>query len=62
MLLAQSHQSSETGTRDRALLLFLYNTSTCVGEGFAVRAGDVSVERLTQFAAMATGRDRLRPL
>lgn len=54
---------SRTGERDRALLLFLYNTGARVSEALAVRGCDLRLERPRQVRLLGKGRkERICPL
>jgi site-specific recombinase XerD len=62
-LLATPDQSTSAGRRDRALVLFLYNTGARVQELTGVRAGDLSLDRPLQVLLRGKGRkERLCPL
>lgn len=55
--------TSETAHRDRALLLFLYNTGVRVGEALHVRPRDLQLERPRQVRIYGKGgKERICPL
>jgi site-specific recombinase XerD len=63
LLLAQPDLRSASGARDRALLLFLYNTGARVGEALSVRPQDLDLSRPAQVRLRGKGgKDRLTPL
>jgi integrase/recombinase XerD len=62
-LIAQPDPTTTSGTRDRALLLFLYNTGARVSEALAVRLGDLRLARPAQVRLHGKGsKDRTCPL
>ena len=64
-MIAQTHATrpTPTSTRDRALLLFLYNTGARVGEALAVRSRDLRLDRPRQVRLHGKGnKDRLCPI
>jgi integrase/recombinase XerD len=62
-VLARIDRGSPRGSRDHALLLFLYNTGARVGEALAVRPTDLQLVRPFQVRLHGKGRkDRLCPL
>jgi site-specific recombinase XerD len=62
-LIAQPDPTTATGTRDLALLLFLYNTGARVSEALLVRLEDLHLARPRQVRLHGKGgKDRLCPL
>jgi integrase/recombinase XerD len=62
-LIAQPDSTTASGARDRALLLFLYNTGARVSEALAVRLADLHLARPAQVRLHGKGnKDRLCPL
>lgn len=62
-LIAQPDPAAASGARDRALLLFLYNTGARVSEALAVRPADLRLARPPQVRLHGKGnKDRLCPL
>jgi integrase/recombinase XerD len=62
-VIAAVDSRSPCGKRDRALLLFLYNTGARVSEALALRPRDLSLERPRQVRLFGKGRkERLCPL
>jgi len=63
VVLAQIDAASPAGARDRALLLFLYNTGARVAEALAVRPRDLQLERPRLVRVHGKGnRDRTCPI
>jgi site-specific recombinase XerD len=63
MLLSQPDRCTPAGARDHALLLFLYNTGTRVGEALAVRPEDLRLLRPRHVRLLGKGRkERICPL
>lgn len=63
LILKQPDLRTETGVRDHALLLFLYNTGARVSEALGVRIEDLSLHRPQQVRLHGKGsRDRFCPL
>jgi site-specific recombinase XerD len=63
LILKQPDLRSEAGTRDYALLLFLYNTGARVSEALTVRVQDLSLQRPQQVRLHGKGsKDRFCPL
>lgn len=62
-ILKQPDRRSALGLRDRALLLFIYNTGARVSEALAVRLRDLSLSRPRQVRLYGKGKkERLCPL
>jgi integrase/recombinase XerD len=62
-VIAAVDRRSRNGERDRALLLFLYNTGARVSEALAVRGCDLRLERPRQVRLLGKGRkERICPL
>ncbi|MFJ1261021.1 tyrosine-type recombinase/integrase, partial [Cupriavidus sp. CuC1] len=62
-ILEQPNRSTSLGSRDYALLLFLYNTGARVSEALAVRCADLRLTHPCQVRLHGKGRkDRLCPL
>jgi len=62
-ILKQPDRRSALGLRDRALLLFIYNTGARVSEALAVRLQDLSLTRPRQIRLYGKGKkERLCPL
>jgi site-specific recombinase XerD len=62
-VLARVDRRSLSGSRDHAILLFLYNTGARVGEALAVRPADLQLVRPFQVCLHGKGsKDRLCPL
>jgi len=64
-VIAQTHAArpTPTSTRDRALLLFLYNTGARVGEALTVRPRDLHLDRPRQVRLHGKGnKDRVCPI
>jgi integrase/recombinase XerD len=62
-LIAQPDPTTASGARDRALLLFLYNTGARVSEALAVRLADLRLARPPQVRLHGKGnKDRMCPL
>lgn len=63
LILEQPDVRSEAGSRDYALLLFLYNTGARVSEALAVRVQDLSLQRPRQVRLHGKGsKDRFCPI
>lgn len=63
IILQQPDRRSALGLRDRALLLFIYNTGARVSEALAVRLQDLSLTRPRQVRLYGKGKkERLCPL
>ena len=62
-LIAQRDPATASGTRDLALLLFLYNTGARVSEALAVRPEDLRLSRPRQARVHGKrGKERVCPL
>lgn len=62
-VIAQVRATTPTGLRDRALLLFLYNTGARVGEALAVRPQDLQLQRPRHVRLRGKGnKDRICPV
>ena len=63
VLLRQPDRRKQSGARDHALLLFLYNTGARIGEALAVQRADLQLARPSQVRLHGKGRkDRVCPL
>lgn len=63
ILLRQPDLRTSSGRRDRALLLFLYNTGARISEALGVRRADLQLERPRQVRVHGKGaKDRFCPL
>ena len=62
-VIAEIRATTPSGNRDRALLLFLYNTGARVGEALALRRRDLQLERPRQVRLHGKGKkERICPI